>query len=320
MLNHIWLALIVVGILTAAGRDIYEATQNSYGNGMPWSVSSPLLATGAATGSDLRGDVLISSAQLRKHFPGEQAIRDISLPARFILKTDGAGMMLLTIDENAPERFRIMAEAAGSDGTLSARIQRLGDGSWSAEFEPVNMVYLKKVTNAAFEMAGTAVNIALGLIGIMALWLGVMRVAEQAGLITVLARLVRPVMIRLFPSVPSDHPAVGSMIMNISANMLGLGNAATPFGLKAMEELNKLNTKSGVATDAMVTFLALNTSCVTLIPATAIAIRAATGSSDPAAIIGSTFLASLTATVCAVLLARLFGRLRMFRWERSEAA
>jgi spore maturation protein A len=319
MLNHIWLALIVVGILTAAGRDIYEATQNSYGNGKSWSVSSPSLDAGAAAGSELHGDVLFSAEQLRQHFPGQEATKDIALPARFILKASDAGSMLLTVDDGAPERFRIMAEAAGSDGTLNARIRRISDGTWSAEFDPVSLVYLKKVTNAAFDMAGTAVNIALGLIGIMALWLGVMRVAEEAGLITVLARLVRPVMRRLFPSVPSDHPAVGSMIMNISANMLGLGNAATPFGLKAMEELNKLNTKSGVATDAMVTFLALNTSCVTLIPATAIAIRAATGSSDPAAIIGSTFLASLTATICAVLLARLFGRLRMFRWERSEA-
>ncbi|MCZ7557053.1 MAG: hypothetical protein M5R41_11705 [Bacteroidia bacterium] len=319
MLNHIWLALIVVGILTAAGRDIYEVTQNSYGNGIPWIVSSPQLTAGAAEGSELHGDVLFSAEQLRKHFPGAEPASDVALPARFILKTADTGSMLLTVGDDAPGRFRVMAEAAGSNGTLNARMYRDSDGAWRAEFDPVNLVYLKKVTNAAFDMAGTAVNIALGLIGIMALWLGVMRVAEEAGLITVLARVVRPVMKRLFPSVPSDHPAVGSMIMNISANMLGLGNAATPFGLKAMEELNKLNTKSGVATDAMVTFLALNTSCVTLIPATAIAIRAATGSSDPAAIIGSTFLASLTATISAVLLARLFGRLRMFRWERSEA-
>jgi spore maturation protein A len=179
---------------------------------------------------------------------------------------------------------------------------------------------LGAVGAASVESAQGAVTLAIGLVGVMAFWLGMMRILERAGFLGVLSRLLRPVLVRLFPDVPADHPAMSMMVLNISANMLGLSNAATPFGLKAMEELNKLNTKSGVATDAMVTFLALNTSCVTLIPATAIAIRAATGSSDPAAIIGSTFLASLTATVCAVLLARLFGRLRMFRWERSEAA
>lgn len=161
-------------------------------------------------------------------------------------------------------------------------------------------------------------QIAIGLIGIMALWLGVMKVAEKAGLITQLARLVRPLTIRIFPDIPADHPAVGSMIMNISANMLGLGNAATPFGIKAMEELDKLNPKKGVATDSMVTFLALNTSCVTLIPATAIAVRAAAGSSDPAIIIGTSFLASLTATIFAVTISKLLARIKMFRWERSE--
>src|SRR5690606_35632482 len=140
------------------------------------------------------------------------------------------GVALISIDETAPERFRTMAGVSGTDGTLSAQVHRNPDGQWVAEFDPVSLVYLRKVTNAAFDMAGTAVNIALGLIGIMALWLGVMRVAEEAGLIAVLARLVRPVMKRLFPSIPPDHPAVGSMIMNISANMLGLGNAATPFG------------------------------------------------------------------------------------------
>jgi spore maturation protein SpmA len=107
--------------------------------------------------------------------------------------------------------------------------------------------------------------------------------------------------------------------MNISANLLGLGNAATPFGLKAMEELERLNPKPGVATDAMVTFLALNTSCVTLIPATAIAVRAATGSADPAIIISTTFLASLTATVFALTMARLLGRVRWWRWDRQQA-
>ncbi|MBE0642814.1 MAG: nucleoside recognition protein [Bacteroidetes bacterium] len=201
---------------------------------------------------------------------------------------------------------------------LTVRLRHNAAG-WEAAIDPVSLVYLKKVTNAAFDIAGVAVQIAIGLIGIMALWLGVMKVAEKAGLITHLARFMRPITVRLFPDIPVDHPAVGSMIMNISANMLGLGNAATPFGLKAMEELDELNTKKGVATDSMVTFLALNTSCITLIPATAIAVRAAAGSSDPAIIIGTSFLASLTATIFAVTISKLLARVKMFRWDRSEA-
>ncbi|CAG0905967.1 unnamed protein product [Cyprideis torosa] len=137
---------------------------------------------------------------------------------------------------------------------------------------------MKDVTNSALEYAGIAVEIAIGLIGIMALWLGVMKVAEEAGLIRIIANAMKPLTKFLFPDVPQDHPAMGAMIMNMAANMLGLGNAATPFGLKAMDELDKLNPNKGVATNAMCTFLAVNTAGLTLIPATAIAIRAAAGS------------------------------------------
>jgi len=317
MLNHIWLALIVIGILTAAGRDIHDAVQNSYGNGIPWRSYSVELDSVATAGSVLSVSLRVPAEEIDAHFPGVEASEAL-FTSRIMMQSSREGSAALRIDASSPERFRTMAKALGNEDEIMARIRRLDDG-WELRFENVSLVYLKSVTNAAFEIAGTAVSIAIGLIGIMAMWLGVMRVAEQAGLITRLAGLVRPLTRRIFPDVPQDHPAIGSMIMNISANMLGLGNAATPFGLKAMEELNKLNSKSGVATDAMVTFLALNTSCVTLIPATAIAVRAAAGSADPAIIIGTSFLASLTATICAVVLSKLLSRVRMFRWDRSEA-
>ena len=330
MLNHIWLALIVIGILTAAGRDVYDVVQNSYGNGIPWEVR--LEDDAAVTGipapkqdeareraSTLRKRVHISAEELRRQFPTDAIDADVSIPAMYREHEGGRRSLVMDVSgEGVPERLVVMAEALGGGGKLNAQLERKGD-SWRMRIDDVSLVYLRKVTNAAFEIAGVAVQIAIGLIGIMALWLGVMRVAEEAGLINHLARLVRPITVRLFPDVPADHPAVGSMIMNISANMLGLGNAATPFGLKAMEELDKLNPKHGVATDAMVTFLALNTSCVTLIPATAIAVRAAAGSSDPAFIIGTSFLASLTATIFAVIISKLLSRVRIWRWERSEA-
>jgi spore maturation protein SpmA len=173
--------------------------------------------------------------------------------------------------------------------------------------------HLKEVTDGAFDGAKTAVTIALGLIGIMALWLGVMRLAERAGLIQKLARGLRPVMRRLFPGVPNDHPAMGSMLMNMAANMLGLGNAATPLGLRAMRDLETLNPHPGKATNAMCTFLAINTSSVQLIPTTAIAILVAAGSTNPTAIVGTSLLATLCAATVAITSVKLLGRLPWFR-------
>ena len=173
--------------------------------------------------------------------------------------------------------------------------------------------HLKEVTDGAFDGAKTAVTIALGLIGIMALWLGVMRLAERAGLIQKIARALRPVMSRLFPDVPSEHPAMGAMLMNMAANMLGLGNAATPLGLRAMRDLETLNPHPGVATNAMCTFLAINTASVQLIPTTAIAILAASGSKRPTAIVGTALMATLCAATVAIISVKLLQRLPLFR-------
>jgi spore maturation protein SpmA len=172
---------------------------------------------------------------------------------------------------------------------------------------------LKDVTDGAFDGAKTAVTIALGLIGVMALWLGVMRLAERAGLVQRIARGLRPIMRRLFPDVPGDHPAMGSMLMNMAANMLGLGNAATPLGLRAMRDLETLNPHPGIATNAMCTFLAINTSSIQLIPTTAIAILVAAGSSRPTAIVGTALLATLCAATVAIISVKLLEKLPWFR-------
>lgn len=172
---------------------------------------------------------------------------------------------------------------------------------------------LSEVTAGAFDGAKTAVTIALGLIGIMALWLGVMRLAERAGLVQRIALALRPLMRRLFPDVPPEHPAMGSMLMNMAANMLGLGNAATPLGLRAMRDLERLNPRPGVASNAMCTFLAINTASVQLIPATAIALLAAAGSTRPTAIVGTALLATLCAATVAITAAKLLEKLPFFR-------
>lgn len=180
--------------------------------------------------------------------------------------------------------------------------------------------HLKDVTNGALDGAKTAVTIGLGLIGIMALWLGVMRLAERAGLVQRIARALRPLMQRLFPDVPPDHPAMGSMLMNMAANMLGLGNAATPLGLRAMRDLERLNPRPGVASNAMCTFLAINTSSVQLVPATAIAILAASGSTRPTAIVGTALLATLCAATVAIISAKTFEKWRIFQPRREKSA
>jgi spore maturation protein SpmA len=172
---------------------------------------------------------------------------------------------------------------------------------------------LKDVTDGAFDGAKTAVTIALGLIGVMALWLGVMRLAEKAGLVQKIARGLRPLMRRLFPDVPPNHPAHGSMVMNMAANMLGLGNAATPLGLRAMQDLETLNRRPGTATNAMCTFLAINTASVQLVPTTAIALLVAAGSKRPTAIVGTALLATMCAATVAIIAVKLLEKLPFFR-------
>jgi len=173
---------------------------------------------------------------------------------------------------------------------------------------------LESVTSHALEMARVAVlEVALPLVGLMALWLGMMRLAERAGLMRALASALRPVLRRLFPDVPADHPAMGAMVLNLAANMLGLGNAATPLGLRAMRELDRLNPFPGTATNAMCTFLALNTGSVQLVPVTAMAVLAAQQAREPTAIVGTALLATLCSAVTAVTSAKLLERLRWFR-------
>ena len=159
------------------------------------------------------------------------------------------------------------------------------------------------VTEAAISMSKTAVEIAIGLIGIMALWLGIMKIAEESGLIKIIAKIIKPITIRLFPDVPVNHPAMGSIVLNMAANMLGLGNAATPLGLKAMKELQELNEQKDTATDAMCTFLAINTSSVQIIlPATVVGLMGASSSE----IFITTIFATSMSTIAAIFSVKFF--------------
>ena len=174
-------------------------------------------------------------------------------------------------------------------------------GGWNGQ--------LKAVADQSLEWANTSVvGIAFALIGVMALWLGMMRLAERAGLVALLARALRPILCSIFPDVPADHPAMGSMLLNIAANLLGLGNAATPFGVRAMQELEALNPRKGTATDAQALFCAMNTASLQLVPASVIALRAGAGSRAPAEILGATLVASACGVVVAVAVSKLLAR------------
>ena len=162
---------------------------------------------------------------------------------------------------------------------------------------------IDEVTKASTDSAKLAVTLALGLVGVMAFWLGMMRVLQRGGLLDAMARVLKPVLSRLFPEVPAEHPAMSMMVMNMTSNMLGLGNAATPFGLKAMLELDKLNKTKGTASNAMCLFLAINTSGVAVLPLGMVAVRAELGSTKPGAIIASTLLATFLSTTVAVICA-----------------
>jgi spore maturation protein A len=164
------------------------------------------------------------------------------------------------------------------------------------------------VTKGAVESATSAVQVAIGLIGIMTLWLGMMRVAEAAGLVSLVGRALSPILRWLFPDVPSGHPAAGAIVLAVAANVLGLNNAATPLGIKAMEELQTLNPDKDTATNAQVTLMAVTTSGVQLIPATMIGILLAAGSTNPTAIIAPTIVATFIGTIAAVAAARLLQR------------
>lgn len=172
------------------------------------------------------------------------------------------------------------------------------------------------VVKAVTDSAKLGFEVALGLAGIMSLWLGIMSIATESGLVAKLGLLLRPVLKRLFPDIPAEHPAMGAMVMNLAANMLGLANAATPFGLQAMKELQTLNKHVTVATNSMCTFLAINTSSVQLIPATAIAFLAASGCTNPSSIILSSLLATSISTVVAIVAVKQLERLSLFNMSR----
>lgn len=322
MLNYIWLGLIIVGIIAALSTDFTDIITDKYRNNEPIDIMLSLddevePASGLVTG----GTITIDLAYLQTFYGMDvKDNRVVNYPVNMTFSSPEKAVARIPVQEDFPALWKEMAVAQSTnDGELAGSIiiiSKRDETSYRAQFvsDPLRFIGLQRVTNDGIVgYASTAVTIAIGLIGIMALWLGVMKVAEEAGLVQAIATGLRPIMTRLFPDVPANHPAMGAMILNISANMLGLANAATPLGLKAMEELNKLNKKLGTATDAMVTFLVINTSSVQLIPATVIAIRVSAGSANPTEVIAPMILATATATIAGITAVKLLQRLPVYK-------
>jgi spore maturation protein A len=320
MLNYVWMALVAISVLVAAGTDLHTKITDKYHE----QVDIPIQLTlqQPATGSKAQSAVLnLAIADFNRFY--NQSLSGDTLRCAIQLQQldEGRARMILATDiEGVPEIWKSAAKAQGHPAEMRAEVKLAAPAAdprfplATLRIEKTRFEKLAAVTDAAFNFAKVAVmDIALPLVGIMALWLGVMKIAEHAGIIRLLAAAIAPITRRLFPEVPTEHPAMGAMVLNIAANWLGLSNAATPFGLKAMEELQKLNPKQDTATNAMVMFLGVNTASITLIPATIIGLRVAMGSVNPAEIIGTTIFAGACATITAVVAVKILGRVKAFR-------
>ena len=169
-----------------------------------------------------------------------------------------------------------------------------------------------ELMNSTFDSAKTAFEISIGLTGVLSLWMGIMKIGEQGGLIRLFARLLSPVLTKIFPDIPKGHPVMGTMFMNISANLLGLDNAATPMGLKAMEELQEINPKKDTASNPMIMFLVLNTSGLTIIPVSVLVFRAQLGAAQPTDVFVPILLATFFSTIAGLVVTSLFQHINLF--------
>ncbi len=265
MLNYIWAGLIIASFAFAGVYDANDLARDRYRNGQPLAVQLDYPEAFDADRRTLPVEISIAPDAYAA-FYGSAPPASSTWSGTLVQTSDGRQ---LRFDSGAalPEPLAtIRGVSRSNDDELQGRITALDGGSAQVVFEPVRFVKMNAIASAALDFAETAAEIALGLIGVLALFLGILRIAEEAGLVQSLVRFVRPVLRPLFPDVPADHPALGMIALNLTANIFGLGNAATPFGIKAMEELQTLNPSEDTATDAMVMLLAINTASVQLIP------------------------------------------------------
>ena len=271
MLNYIWSGLIVASLVFALWFDVGDLARDTYRNGQSLPVTL-VLPDGYQPGArSVPVDIRIDAGAYRA-FYGTEATPSATYAGQLLQTADGR-QLRFEAGADLPEPLAtIQGVSSAQDGGLQGTLLQLDPGAGGGvaraalRFEPVRFVKMNAIAQAALDFAETAAEIALGLIGVLALFLGLLKIGEQAGIIHALVKLVRPVLRPLFPDVPEDHPALGMIALNLTANIFGLGNAATPFGIKAMEELQKLNPSEDTATNPMVMLLAINTASVQLVP------------------------------------------------------
>lgn len=270
MLNYIWAGLIIMSLGFALVNDVRDLRRDTYRNDTPLPVSLVFPAGYDPLVRQVPVTVRVDSASWAAHFGASLAVNS-SYPGQLIQTQLGRELRFardatlpeplatirLTISERDNDLRGPVAFVAGAGDTLVAA---------AVTFAAVRFVKVSAISRAAIDFAKTAVTLALGLIGVMALWLGMLQIADRAGLIKLIVRISEPLIRPLFPEIPRGHPALGHIVLNLSANVLGLGNAATPMGIKAMESLQELNPKKDTATNSMVMLLAMNTASVQLVP------------------------------------------------------
>jgi spore maturation protein A len=269
MLNYIWAGLIITSFVFALAYDIGDIASDRYRNGRPLPVAVVFPQGYDPAARRVPVEIRIGRREYADFYGSDQA--PDSSYAGYLLQTREGTQLRFRAGARLPEPLAAIAKVSRSrDEELQGRLvgfERTAAGATAGiVFEPVRFVKLNAIAAAALDFAKTAAEIALGLIGVLALFLGMLRIAEHAGIVQALVKVVRPILRPLFPEVPADHPALGMIALNLTANVFGLGNAATPFGIKAMEELQKLNPSDGTATNPMVMLLAINTASVQLVP------------------------------------------------------
>jgi spore maturation protein A len=274
VLNYIWSGLILASLAFALWFDVGDLARDTYRNGQPLAVDVEVPAGYDADARTVPVTIRIAPADYQAHFGTEDApageytgVLVQTLEGRQLRFDAGSALPepLVTIQGvSQSQEGELQGTLVGFVAPPPAANPRVVEGT--VLFEPVRFVKLNAIAQAALDFAATAAEIALGLIGVLALFLGLLKIGEQAGVIHALVRFVRPVLRPIFPEIPPDHPALSMIALNLTANVFGLGNAATPFGIKAMEELQTLNPKKDTATNSMVMLLAINTASVQVMP------------------------------------------------------
>jgi spore maturation protein A len=314
MLNYIWAGLVGLSFVFALVYDTRDLVNDTYRNGEPVPVSL-VFEQGYRQGARRQEVTVRLDNEVFQTFYATQGHIAEQYSGTLIQTEDGRQLRFAR-DVEIPVPLSTIRDVTSSrDNDLRGvvRFDSVSSGNTAAAnvtFSNVRFVKMHAIAQAAFDLADTAVTLALGLIGVIALWMGLLQIAEKAGLIKTLVRFTQPILRPLFPEIPDGHPAMGMIALNLTANMLGLGNAATPLGIKAMEELQALNSQKDTATNSMVMLLAMNTASVQLVPP--VMLVALMGLQINQLIFAILIVTSVSLVV-GIVSARLLGRMKRYR-------